>query len=756
MMQAFLDNARVQVSDDGLYFYETDIIMSKYQFHNDLQIELNLDYQRSGFGIVLCEDEEEGPMESKHKYLFHCGTNTYEVLEKHLLQQTKMNVRSNTLRPGLGTVHLQFNYTRASNRIKLYMLINDDGTDRLMEIGSHVLKRKFDTYYIGFYSVAGNTIHDVTFLQGIPNHWSVSIANVHGGRISFWDDGFKFEDCIHDAELEQRAVTLPPGKYYFAYDTAPVNGKFDIEGFIYDADTLIPKGEVYIDKKASDALPNLTDTESKYYRKRGRLDERYLEDEGKNLLKEDGSFELSHDTNIVVSFKGMNGFVDHVCVKDDAISEFIATGDTMKRTDGSWIEVDLTNVVNVRWEGIIYKVPPYIDLTKKCPYGIMATTTDRIMLDALAIQLEEKYSYSYDVATSVLSSHVFDSEAYSADRKLNLTSADHNIVKLFMNMKATMDNLILTMSDGTEININVQKAFKALVPGYIKGPIIVTDENNASFELSANYREVVRDDAYAIDYFYKHAIEMKLSHHTTNISYVPEVYGIVKGATITPTEQNDIAKFATSYTKINSNYVSIKDDILKLPASVRDDYEYIAIKYQRADLYNYRFVVYGREVFEGTEDRLQLEGVLNDSGQGTTVYGITEEGNYQEEYLLRIPNADMEESIDLCVKDYDMISPTLYTLDIQNSTIKLDKSLKGKYEYYIVEYLQKNAYAINWNEEYKQYEVDISSDESKIRVHYEFDATTKASDDRIRTEILSNENKFIILRRQKGAFLDED
>ena len=755
-MQAFYDNARVQVSKNGLYFYEQDIIMSKYLFSRDLKIDLNLIYQRSGFGIVLVEDTGRTPFESTHTYLFHCGTNTYHSSERHLGIQTDLSPRSNVLAPAIDEeVHLEFQYTAALHRMKLYMYINEDGVDRPMEIGSHIFNRKFKTYYIGFYSVAGNTIKDCTFLQGIPNHWDISIANVHGGRISFWDDGFQFEDCIHDAELEQNVVTLEPGKYYLTYDTAPINDKFDIECTIYDADISIPKGEVSVDEKASDALANLSDQESEYYRKRGRLDEKYLEDHGKNILKEDGTFELSHDTNIVVSFKGMNGAISNVGIKDNPFSEFVATGDTMKKTDGSWIEVDLTNVTNVRWEGIIYKVPEYTDFSLDCPYGIIATKETRVMLDALSIDLGEEYAYSYDVASSILTSHVLSTQAYQGQEQIIVTADDYNRIKLFMNIKATINNLILTMEDGTEVNINVQKEFHAFVPGYIKGPIIVTDDSNVSFELSASYREVVKEDLYAIDYFPKNAIEMKLTYHTANINSVHEVYGISEGATINPKEQTDISKFTTNYTPIQGRYVKLHNDILTMPAAVIDDYEYIAIKYQRADQFKYKFVTTERETFDGTENLLALEGTLNTSGQGVTIYGVTAEGNYQPQYLFRVPNADMEESIDLCADDYDIISSTLYTIDAEEGTIKLDKSLNDLYQVYIVDYTKQDSYAVNWNEEYEQYEVDVTSDKTVIRIHYEFDDNRRSSN-KIRTEILSNENKFVILRRQKGVFLDED
>lgn len=753
-MQAFLDNARVQVLNEGLYFYEKDIIMSKYLFNRDLKIDIRLSYQHSGFGVLIAEDEGEGPMQSNHRYLFHIGTNQFSCIEKHLLQKTEGSIRTNAIAPGIGAEYYLRLYMK-NRRVRMFLVTIVNDKEQETEIGIHSIVRKFANYYVGFYSSAGNTIKDVSFFQGVPNNWHTSIANVHGGRISFWNDGFKFEDCIHDAELEQKELVLPIGKYWFQYDKEEVNGKFDIEGFIYESHIPDTVHDKELDEKYSYAMPKPDKDGESYLRKRDRFDRKYFEDENKTIIQNgEGFFELFRETSVVVSFKGMNGKVDHVCIKDDPKGEFISTGDKAVKIDGSWIEVNLNGISAIKWEGIIYDVPVYDDYTKICPYGIMATNTDRIQLESILINKGKQYSYFYDVATQKLESFTMPDNELNAEKKLNITSSDNNRVKLFMNMKAQMTNLILVMEDGTEINVNIQKTYKKFVPGYIVGPIIVTDENNNSFELSASYREVVNDDAFAINYFSNSALELKLSYHTSTMWHPLEVYGIQRGAKI-DTTQTDIKKFADSYTKIQDNYVSFKNDIVTIPNEIRDDYEYIAVRYQRADKFHYIFTVYEREVFDGEEETLMLENKINESGQGVTVFGIPENGNFQEEYLLRVPNRDMEETIDLCADIYDMISPTMYELDTVDGYIKLNKDIRGKYAYFIVDYMKKNSYSVNWNDEYKQYEVDISSDESSMKIHYEMDEDGN-SNPKIRTTIRPDENKFIILRRQKGAFISED
>lgn len=753
-MQAFMDNARVQVSNNGLYFYEKDIVMSKYKFSRDVKIDMVLGYQHSGFGVLISEDEDGGPMNSNHKYLFHLGTNQFSCFEKHLTQRTESSIRTNAVAPALDS-EIKLRFHMRNKRVRMYLITQVGDTEHETELGSHTILRKFTNYYIGFYSAAGNTLRDVTFMQGVPDRWHVSIANVHGGRISFWEDGFMFEDCIHDAELEQKEVSLSPGKYWFQYDTEEVNGKFDIQGFIYQSRVPAPYRDAELDAKYSDAMPHTDDDGKVHLRRRERFDETYLEDEGKDIILNDkGMFEISYETKVVVSFKGMNGKVSHVCIKDEEKGEFVATEDTAIKTDGSWITVSLNGIIGLKWEGIIYDVPAYEDLTKKPPYGVIATDNTRVVLDSLLINLGEQYSYYFDVPTLTLESHRTVDGNYQATKTVSLAPSDNNKIKLFMNVKAQMTNLILIMEDGTEINVNIQKTYKKFVPGYIVGPIIVTDENNSSFELSASYREVVRDDAFAISLFSKSALELKLPYHTSTMWYPLQVYGIPKGATI-DTSQDTIEKFASDYTLVNDAYVKFSNDIVRIPAEIRDDYEYIAVRYQRADLFQYIFTTYEREVFDGHENMLSLENTLNESGQGVIVYGIPENGGYNPEYLLRVPNRDMGNAIDLCAVLYDMISPTLYEINTTESMIKMSSDLNDKYAYYIVDYMKKNSYSVNWVEEYKQYEVDISSDEPVMRIHYEMDENGNSSR-KIRTVIKPNQNKFIILRRQKGLFLDED
>ena len=732
-MQAFFNTARVQPVDEGLYFYERDIIMSSYLFNRDVTVDISLLYKRSGFGIVIAEDSPEEP---KHSYLYYLGTNKFTVYERHLLQQYEYSTRANILSAGNDT-HLIF--TLQKNKGQIFLLSTDsDGASRKTLLGEHTILRNIPTYYIGLYSQAGNTVKEVTFLQGIPDRWHCSIANVHGGRISFWDDGFMFENCIHDAELEQKEIILPAGTFWLDYKTTEVNGKYDIEGFIYES---------YIPDPPSDI------SSVSYKKDRANFDETYLEDTGKMIVHNQGTFTLTKETSVILSFKGMNGRVDNVCVKDTQQGEYISTDNTIRRIDGSWITIDITDLIAFEWEGIIFAVPPYEDFSKPCPYALMSSVADRITPEALSIDLNKQYNFYYDVRTSRLEAVETDTSMFYGYDNLDVTEADNNKVKIFVNMKAQITNLILTMTDGTKINVNLQKTLKAFVPGYIVGPIIVTDEDKNSFDLSGSYREVIDDGQYNIDLFAKSALELKLSYHTSTLWQNLEVFGIPKGASIDIT-QTDIDLFADMYTVISADLFSFSNDIISVPSEVRDDYAYIAVRYQKGDKFSYLLTVYERELFNGSEDILKLSSPVNKSGKEITVYGIYKD-SFKKDYLLRVPNREMLQSIDLCADKYDMISPVYYTVESNESSIRLNTEFIGRYEYYIVDYMKEDSYAINWNNEGQQYEVDIATDLDTVLIHYEMDDNGQSTRT-IRTDINSDGSKFIILKRDKGAFADED
>ena len=730
-MQAFFDTARVQATEQGLYFYEQDVLMSSYLFNGDITVNISLSYQRTGFGIVISDNV---PEQSKHVYLLRLGINMFQATERHLLQQEDYTATSNVLKLS-DNVKLIFKMQGPKAQI---FLVNDDKGEALVNLGTHIMSRELPSYYIGFYSSAGNTIQDVTFLQGVPDFWHCSVANTHGGRISFWPEGFMFENCVNDAYLEQKSISLPEGTFWFDYDTDTVNGVYDIEGFVY--------------KESVEELS--ADPEDPFYKSTiAHYDERNFEDVTKSFVHNQGSFTLKNPETVIVSFKGHNGKVSNITIKDKEDGSFVVTQDQPKVVESSYVEIDLTNVKRVFWKGIIYGIPSTEKMFEEFPYGIVATKTDRISLEMFMLQLNKQYSFTIDV-DKLLTLSVAEMLPYKLlrSKKLLLTEDDNNSVKIFYNVSADITDLVITTDDDVDINVTLQGTYRAVVPSYVRGPIIVTDMDNISFDLSGSYREVIEPDNIFIDLFSQNSLELKLSYHSATLSQRLEIFGIPKGAVI-DRSQTDISKFASSYVTLKDVTVSINNDVIDIPDAVRNDYEFIAVRYQRSDKFYYRFTVQERELFNGTESVLRLSSPVNASGQGISVYGIGT-GSFYPDYFLRVADDDMISSVDLCADQgsYTLLSSALYDVNTNDGIITLDSTLDGMYEYYIVDYAKKDTYVINKSEDGDNYIVDIVTDKTSVKVNYEL-GDTGISEPVIRTDIKPDRNKFIILKR--GASFED-
>ena len=54
----FQSTSRIE-SDNGIKFYEKDVLFDDYVYNNDLDLELTIDYVNTGFGIIFINLESE-------------------------------------------------------------------------------------------------------------------------------------------------------------------------------------------------------------------------------------------------------------------------------------------------------------------------------------------------------------------------------------------------------------------------------------------------------------------------------------------------------------------------------------------------------------------------------------------------------------------------------------------------------------------------------------------------------------------------
>ena len=673
-------------------------------------VDVTLEYAVPGFGIVISESGS-GRSDEAAAYLAKVGVDSFKVFRRRMRNTPEcVYTESCPFSPGSGQRRLRFTIRRAKILIET-MLDNS-----YIKLGECVLPNQLNSYRVGVYSSAGNTLKSMTFLVCMPDNWVASVANTFGGRISFKLDGFAFENCLQDAEIEQDKISLEAGKYYLRYDTGKINGKNDIQCYVF--------------KSIAD-----TDDESK------------LEDERKQLLTENGTILLDEPTEVDVKFKGTSGSISNIYLTDLAGGSYMRTYKEPGSHKGSAITVALDDAAKVEWIGIISDVPEWNDMSLDCPYCVASTGMLSLDKNATNIELGTRYKYSYDVESGML--YIYDGiNLYNTVELPN--DIDNNILTIFEGVNGVIISLTLTTKSSKTIDAFVSHTTKVYVPQNIKSPIIVMSDSNGPYDLSSSYREIVMPHK-RVEVFNKNC-PLELKEKIVTSIHEPHVYGIPKGTRFDQTA-NTIDKVCKKAVEISSIYYSFKRNVLSLDDKMRSRYSHIAVEYDSIEDYYYWFTNTEREVFDGDETKLELSAAMRRSNNSVDVYGITLDADIEDDMFYRVPNKGMLHSIDLYANKYESIPSSLYDMLFDSNTIELDKSLKGKYKQYIVEYEKNASYCVNLLSDMGEYEVSfISEGDSPYVVYDQRDDGSVSS--YVNTNIQPDNNKYIVLRRKEVVHED--
>lgn len=703
----FKANSRVE-RRSGIRFYEQDLLYSEYAFEGDLTIDFTVSYRAPGIGILLSEVNEKPFGRTDHLYLFKLGQNVFKVMERHFLSVATPVEASCAFAPELSgpDANLLFNKRGRSITMQLVTQNPVSGARQLRELGHYTLPDALSAYRVGFYSNAGNTLKAASFLCGTPSNWLTNIKNTNGGRIAFFKNGFRVEGCEYDAELEQQEIELKAGVYFVDFKTAPIDGRFDLVCSVF----------------LSGALA--------------------VDDRQKNIL-EGGKFTLLEDAKINMKFRGTVGVVSEICIKDLADSSFVETDGNVVTLEGSYIEATLSRLRSIRWRGSIRDLPKHADLTQECPYGIIATKNQRLTQAMVNIDLETEYTYSYDVPSRIL--RISREETPIRNIEVDLREEDGSKLRIFMNMTAVIYALVLTDEDGNDLDVLLQRTFRKYVPITINSPILVTDEADRPFELSASYREVVKPE-WTIDLFSKERpMEMKKRLLTTQASLA--VYGIPADAAIRLNE-SEIEMFASKYVLLPEEKYTVDGDrgLLQVDARERAAFKYIAVRYQHAERFSYLFTLYEREIFDAGE-AIQLTHAAADVVGGVRIYGLHPETARRPECLYRIPKASMINAIDLYASRYDLLGESEYRFGASRTELEIASDARYRYDQFVVDYLKDDCFCINELPEYGQYEVEICSAREKLYLSYEMNDDGGVAEYSV-TEIRPDKDKYIVLRKE--------
>lgn len=604
-MSMLQNNSRIE-NINGLHFYEQDVVMMDYVYTNNIKIITEADYRYPGLGIVLAEYKNDDMGESNNVFLLRIGNIEWSMINTSMDKQSKVAGGSCPLAPAYTGNKIKLIFIKSGKNIKLYF---DNNTNKLVELAEYALKDDIDNFRIGFYSNKGNTIYNADIYDDRPQFWFTNIKNSNGGRISFKRDTVKFEHGDKAMEVEQEKILLYPGKYYLDYNISEVAKKSDIKCFLIPAQYSLleidAKKKSILNKDNSFTVKEIEDAEEQ-----GQLF---------NLL-----FQCKHGT------------VSNICIKDHQGQSYVSTdGDSAITKDGSKIIVHLKDIAKIRWTGVIENIPEF-KASEEIPYYIIKYGESKSSKEEFGIKLNTEYHYifeRYNNNTQWKFSVNDDNENLNTSKMYD-NSNDIDIMEFFNNIQGYVQDIIITLQDGTEINILLQKTYKKYVPIEIQSPVIVVDENENPFDLSSSYRYSESSGKYIFtnwerEYFNGNSEKFTVENKILDSSDSCILYGIKRDIDLNKIYNiknndaiNDISLCASSYDIISSEYFTITNKrVIEINKSIYDKkYQYFIIDYLKDDSYCINAVE------DNNKNEIYEIDISTDKDRFTTLYDMSESG----------------------------------------------------------------------------------------------------------------------------------
>ena len=437
-------NSRINVNN-GIEFYEQDILYDDYLYSGDIDITLKIDYANPGFGVALIDNEGNSIINSK-TLIFKLGSGTFEIIEKDINNNISIlfSTSASPARP-----YKQDVLFKISKRNNTYTFNIGE-----LELKNIVLKTEMNNYILGYYSNKDNVIKSINIASSIPYGWNVNMVNTEGGYVSFNRDSFTLEGCNNNAEIEQLNIKLSRGSYYLKFDKS----------------------------KDSDIKPYIFISE----------DERMSDDE-KNLLNTNNTFTLPEASNVSLKFVGTIGTISNIYITTESDSKYLRTSiidGENKSIYGSYVKFLLNDLSYFEFIGYIENTPG-IDHYSPEDYSIVNINNQSYGLYDMSISENVEYKYVYESGEI----SVYDKnniKRWSASAKLS------SFLTVFNNVNGYITSLKLIDLNNNEFYFGVHNEITKYIPGLIKSPIVVLDrerkdEKARPLDLSSSYRIIEKE-----------------------------------------------------------------------------------------------------------------------------------------------------------------------------------------------------------------------------------------------------------------------
>ena len=594
-------NSRINL-ENGIKFYEQDILFDNYIYTGDFDIALTLDYASTGFGVGLTNSEGKTLTDKEEVLLFKMGQKSVDVIHMNKDAQ-KILATYNSAYAKTYTEDLKYILQKRGAEFTLYI-----GEQKICDFKA---SNDFNTYNLIYYSNKDNIIKNINIASSIPYGWVTNMQNTNGGYIWFYRDAFEFKHCQGEAEIEQPDIYLNYGKYYLKYET---EGDCDIIPYIFLSE-----------------------------------DERLL-DERKNILNPiDNSFKIDKSQKISLKFEGTSGKIKKIRITTQKDNEYIRTspdkGDKVE-INGSKINLLLDFIESAEWTGIIKNTPGNTH-NNPIDYSLIQFGVNSYGLFDLDIAQEVEYRYKYkDKKITIENSY---------GRVIKEIKITTNTLTIFRNVNAIIKNFIITDIYGNNTNIIVENTIKKYAPGTVYSPIIVLDENEQPLDLSSSFRIYNKNGR---DYYWFTNVEREYFEpaHMIRLTKQPSdkagtiiVYGIKKESDTNMNNILRIPKEGLDTIDAFANYYDIlfEKDLRYINKQYKEiqltdisDYKLIIVDYLKEDSYaiNYRHEFNSYEIDISIADNKKTNVVYNNAAENKN--GITFINEYRYVNTNAVPSED--------------------------------------------------------------------------------------------------------------------
>ena len=739
----FVYNTRTEI-DQGTTFIEKDIILFDYTYSGDMVFQVNALLRNSGFGFVIKEDDGDDIQSADNIVLITIANNgAYRVILQNNGEQ--VTAVSRFVDNGMGLYDPEgeiFLFKKHDETLSVYKTWYD-ASERMMretKLLSYRMQYDMNSYRIGIYSNQGNTVRFASVQTEAPSNWIANVFNAGGGRIKWIENGFTIDEAEYEIEVESVDIPMHAGTYWFDYET---NNRSGIKAFIYESERHHTNLEIG-------------------RRSREEIIETMV-DEEKNILQEDGSFTLATDHAINVKFRGTWGTVKNICIKDNKLDDFVETeyGTTMRPR--SWLRFDLNIIKEIDIDAKILSVAVN-DENEQRQYSIFR----RGLIDmgmVAPIKLNQTFSYHFTTDTNMLQinnmNHI-------------LLPGSSQFLFAFDNVSAVITKFIVTLHDGTVVDILLQKTIKYMIVNTIDSPILVFNMDYEPMDLASSYRKVATIRPRLELFNAINPITLARYPDITNANV--QLYGIPYNKIVDDNQVRitvrknaaTIQEMADYYEKIpyTLDRAALLKKSIKLPYTTRKKYQYIAISYRAIDEFRYWFTNCEREIYDLEESpQVYLTHNPLDPNYDLTIYAIADPELFNKDLLYYTTDEDIDTSIDLAAWEYKILSPRNDTKAADYKVnalgkVVLDKKILKQYRYLIIDYLKVESFTVN--ERNDNYEVDIVSSDNKAKIIYDSKDGTTTQKYRLlssiskmikenkedETEYIIQENDFVVLETE--------